>query len=102
MIPQFLGSGFFPTEDVAGFIESGDEKSDGEAEADDDADADEDSKDEDFEDAFEKIEGIGADAEEDEDAEGSAEESGEKDPHSGANSAFANLTNFDFDALIGD
>ena len=102
MIHQFLGSGFFPTEEVAGFIESGDEKSDGEAEADDDSEADKDAKDDDFEEAFENIESIGADAEADEDSEGSAEESDEKDPHSGANSAFANLTNFDFDALIGD
>ena len=79
MVPQFLGSGFFPTEEVAGFIESGDEEEDVTVVPDEDAEEDD-----------------------DEDAEEAAE-SEEKDPHGGANSAFASLANFDFDSLmVGD
>ena len=76
MVPQFLGSGFFPTEEVAGFIESGDEEEDVTVVPDEDAE---------------------------EDADEEAAESEEKDPHGGANDAFASLANFDFDSLmVGD
>ena len=83
MVPQFLGSGFFPTEDVAGFIESGDEE-------------------EDVEDDVTVVPDEDAEGDAEEDAEEEADEGEEKDPHGGANSAFASLANFDFDSLIGD
>ena len=94
MIPQFLGSGFFPTEEVAGFIESGDEEEY-------EADADEEDADEDDASDDNKEDAIADDvADSVVDADDSADESEVKDPHGGANSAFASLANFDFDSLM--
>ena len=91
MIPQFLGSGMFPTEDVPtnihDVIDSEDEvKIVDEADADEDDDEDEDEYD-DFVD-FEAIEA----------ADESPKETDDRDAHAGVNAAFANLANFDFDA----
>ena len=91
MIPQFLGSGMFPTEDVPkGVDDVIDSEEDvqivDEAGSDEDDDEDDDEADDDID-----------EADDDE-----AQESEERDAHAGVNRAFANLANFDFDGDFSD
>ena len=91
MIPQFLGSGLFPTEDVPTGISDVIDSED-EVKIVDEVGADEDEDDDEDEDEYD-------DAEADDESAG---ESDERDAHAGINSAFANLANFNFDADVSD
>ena len=89
MIPQFLGSGMFPTEDVPTNIHDVIDSED-EVKIVDEADADEDDDEDEYDD-FVDFEAIEA-------ADESPKETDDRDAHAGVNAAFANLANFDFDA----
>ena len=89
MIPQFLGSGMFPTEDVPTDIHDVIDSED-EVKIVDEADADEDDDEDEYDD-FVDFEAIEA-------ADESPKETDDRDAHAGVNAAFANLANFDFDA----